>query len=157
MALHACLEAGSWASGCKHVTHWASGMLRSSDVGDRQAGQRWGPCSAVGHWDRSQCTLRCFQVQQMGTGAFNPGGKVICLYSHPVLSFCRRQGTVALGSQLALQKPCVCPLDLAARCPWASSNFRHVCSVPHHVRLLVTPRTVTHQAPLSMAFSREEY
>ena len=26
-----------------------------------------------------------------------------------------------------------------------------------HIQLLVTPRTVTHQAPLSMEFSRQEY
>ena len=35
---------------------------------------------------------------------------------------------MALGSQLALQKASVCPLDLAACCPWASSDFRHLSS-----------------------------
>ena len=32
-----------------------------------------------------------------------------------------------------------------------------VAAVLNHVRLLVTPRTVAHQAPLSMGFPRQEY
>ena len=32
-----------------------------------------------------------------------------------------------------------------------------VCAVTHCVRLVVTPWTVAHQAPLSMEFSRQEY
>ena len=53
---------------------------------------------------------------------------------------------------------------VASRCTYPTFCFRdivpldprsHMCDV--HVRLFVTPWSVAHQAPLSMAFSRQEY
>ena len=37
------------------------------------------------------------------------------------------------------------------------TDFTGVLSCYHCVQLCVTPRTVAHQAPLSMGFSRQEY
>ena len=41
----------------------------------------------------------------------------------------------------------------------SKSHFSHVCMLSHfsHVWLCATPWTVTHQAPLPMGFSRQEY
>ena len=55
-------------------------------------------------------------------------------------------------SLCVLRVCCVCVCVCACMCMqvWVFSGFSHV-------RLFVTPRTVAHQSPLSMGFSRQEY
>lgn len=118
-------------------------MLCSSDVRDRQNGQRWWPCSAVGHWDRSQVHSKMLSspgkwVQEPSI----PEGKVICLYSHSEVSSWEETGDVALGSQTRPSESLCHPWTWQPVVLGPPSDFRRLsspCPTP------CDPWTITHR------------